>query len=57
MMTSQQSSTQTDGGEAATPNKARLDNRWGSLLSSMLPSNLNINPALYAQCRPSGASA
>ena len=39
------------------PNQARLDNRWGSPLSSMLLSGLNINLAIYAQCRPSGASA
>jgi hypothetical protein len=38
-------------------NKARLDNRWGSLLSSMIFSNSDINPALDAQRRPSGASA
>ena len=37
--------------------KARLDNRWGSLLSSMLSSSFNINPALDATRRPSGASA
>ncbi len=37
--------------------KARLDNRWGSLLSSMIFSDSNINPALDAQPRPSGASA
>ena len=41
----------------AALNKARLDNRWGSLLSSMLFSSFNINPAIDVQCRPSGASA
>jgi len=39
------------------PNKARLDNRRGSLLSSVIFVYSNINPALDAQCRPSGASA
>jgi hypothetical protein len=39
------------------PNNARLDNRRGSLLSPMIFSDSNINPALYAPCRPSGASA
>jgi hypothetical protein len=43
--------------ESQKPNKARLDNRWGSLLSSMISFNSNINLALDAQCRPSGASA
>jgi hypothetical protein len=38
-------------------NKARLDNRWGSLVSSVLFSNFNIPRAIDAQCRPSGASA
>jgi len=38
-------------------NNARLDNRWGSLLSSMISSKSNINLALNAQSRPSGASA
>ncbi len=37
--------------------KTHLDNRRGSSLSDMLFSNPNINPALDAQRRPSGASA
>jgi hypothetical protein len=36
--------------------KPRLDNRWGTLLASLL-SYSNILPALDAQCRPSGTSA
>jgi hypothetical protein len=43
--------------EPPRANKARLDNRWGSLLSSMLLFGFNFNPALDAQSRPSGASA
>ena len=36
-------------------NNARRDNRWGSLLSSMIFSNFNIYPAIDAQCRPNDA--
>jgi len=43
--------------ESQKPNKTRLDNRWGSLLSSMISFNSNIYLALDAQCRPSGTSA
>ena len=39
------------------PNKARLDNRWGSLLCFMTLPGFNINPAIDALPRPSGASA
>jgi hypothetical protein len=39
------------------PNKARQDNRWGSPLSVIISSISNINSAIDAHCRPSGASA
>jgi hypothetical protein len=46
---------------ATTPqpraNQTRLDNRWGSLLSSIIFPASNINPAIEAQPGPSGASA
>ncbi len=40
-----------------TKGEARLGNRWGLLLSSMIFSKSNIDPALDAQCRPGGVSA
>ncbi len=43
--------------QTESANKARLDNRRGSTLSSMISFNFNINPALDAQCRPGGAIA
>ena len=40
-----------------TPNKARLDNRWGFLLFSMFHSNFKITCAIEAHPHPSDASA
>jgi hypothetical protein len=38
-------------------NKARLDNRWGFLVSSMILTDANINTSFDAPCRPSGGRA
>jgi len=37
--------------------KPQLDNRWGSLVSSMFFSMFNIHPAIDAQSGASSASA
>lgn len=50
-------STKSQSEKPPRADKGRLENRLGSLLSSMLFTNSNINPALDAQRRPSGAIA
>ena len=39
------------------PNKARLDNRWALYFTSITFPDFNIDRAIDAQPRPSGASA